>query len=261
MRKIVYLVMLMMCVAAAKAQWYVTPEAGMNVTTYKDTPSKIGFKAGAAVGYTFGSGLFSLQSGLYYVQRGTGKSYSGVAYGKGVGKDGKTEYLDISFAPGYMGIGGSNGWAYINSGYGAGINGMHLPMDMTIEGITLYEGSFRKDYLQLPILARFNWQIGKDVRLHLAAGPYLACGLGGKEVRNTKGFSGNDEYSETNNSVNPFTDGGYRRFDWGATINAGIEVKRVAFNIGYDMGLGKQHKYDSIDLKYHTVSFTVGYTF
>ena len=48
------------------------PEAGMNVTKYKGDVAKVGFKAGAAVSYTFGSGWFSLQSGLYYVRRGEG---------------------------------------------------------------------------------------------------------------------------------------------------------------------------------------------
>ena len=77
MRKLVVFVMLMMCVISAQAQWKVTPEAGMNVTKYKGDVAKVGFKAGAAVSYTFGSGWFSLQSGLYYVRRGKGlSSYS-----------------------------------------------------------------------------------------------------------------------------------------------------------------------------------------
>ncbi len=82
----VMLMMMLMCVTEVSAQWSVTPEAGMNVTKYKDSPAAVGFKAGAAVSYTFGSGLFSLQSGLYYVQRGTGKGFYGAAYGKNHGQ-------------------------------------------------------------------------------------------------------------------------------------------------------------------------------
>ena len=55
MRKLVVFVMLMTCVISAQAQWKVTPEAGMNVTKYKGDAAKVGFKAGAAVSYTFGS--------------------------------------------------------------------------------------------------------------------------------------------------------------------------------------------------------------
>ena len=73
--------MLMTCVISAQAQWKVTPEAGMNVTKYKGDAAKVGFKAGAAVSYTFGSGWFSLQSGLYYVRRGKGLSSYSEIYG------------------------------------------------------------------------------------------------------------------------------------------------------------------------------------
>lgn len=107
MKKIISCVMLMMmlmCVTEVGAQWSVTPEAGMNVTKYKNSPAAVGFKAGAAVSYTFGSGLFSLQSGLYYVQRGTGKSFFGTAYGKGVDKDGKEQDRYLYFAPEYLGL-------------------------------------------------------------------------------------------------------------------------------------------------------------
>ena len=91
MKKMIFgvmLTMMLMCVTSVSAQWSVTPEAGMNVTKYKNASAAIGFKAGAAVSYTFGSGLFSLQSGLYYVQRGTGKSFFGGAYGKVMDKEG-----------------------------------------------------------------------------------------------------------------------------------------------------------------------------
>ena len=56
MRKLVVFVMLMTCVISAQAQWKVRPEAGMNVTKYNGDVAKVGFKAGAAVSYTFGSG-------------------------------------------------------------------------------------------------------------------------------------------------------------------------------------------------------------
>lgn len=266
MKKIVSCVMLMMmmCVATVSAQWSVTPEAGMNVTKYKGSPSAIGFKAGAAVSYTFGSGLFSLQSGLYYVQRGTGKSFFGTAYGKGVDKDGKEQDRFISFAPDGLWYGGGD-WGYYggytNGGYHFNSGGSFFPQDMRVDGITLNESSTRRDYLQLPILARFNWKVGKDVKLHIAAGPYLAYGISGKSKSKVMGLS-EDGYSTTNDSWGPF--GKYsslRRFDWGFMFNAGIEVKRFTLNASYDLGLGKEYKYDGIDLKYQTVSFTVGYKF
>ena len=254
MKKIVSCVMLlmMMCVATVSAQWSVTPEAGMNVTKYKGSPSAIGFKAGAAVSYTFGSGLFSLQSGLYYVQRGTGKSFYGTAYGKGVDQDGKEQDRYISFSPGGLWYGGTG---VLGGYYG---NGSFFPTDMRVDGITLTEGSTRRDYLQLPILGRFNWEVGKDVKLHIAAGPYLAYGISGKSKSKTMEMS-EKGYSTTYDSWEPFGKySSHRRFDWGLMFNAGIEVKRFTLNASYDLGLGKEYESQDIDLKYQTVSFTVG---
>ncbi len=50
---------------------------------------------------------------------------------------------------------------------------------------------------------------------------------------------------------------------WKVTPEAGIEVKRVAFKVGYDLGVDKQYKgyAYNIGLNYHTASFTLGYTF
>lgn len=71
----VMLMMMLMCVTEVSAQWSVTPEAGMNVTKYKDSPAAVGFKAGAAVSYTFGSGLFSLQPACIMYNGGRGKAF------------------------------------------------------------------------------------------------------------------------------------------------------------------------------------------
>lgn len=262
MKKMIFgvmLTMMLMCVTSVSAQWSVTPEAGMNVTKYKNASAAIGFKAGAAVSYTFGSGLFSLQSGLYYVQRGTGKSFFGGAYGKVMDKEGNMVDHYLNFAPGFLGS--YNYGDFITSGY-SGIYGGEggFPIDMRVDGIRLSEGSVRRDYLQLPALARFNWKIGEDVKFHIAAGPYLAYGIGGK--RKYKAMEMSDKgFSETDESFNPFKNSSYERFDWGLTFNAGVEVKRFTFNASYDMGLGNEYKYDGIGLKYHTVSLTVGYRF
>ena len=69
-------------------------------------------------------------------------------------------------------------------------------------------------------------------------------------------------YSTTYDSWEPFGKySSHRRFDWGLMFNAGIEVKRFTLNASYDLGLGKEYESQDIDLKYQTVSFTVGYRF
>ena len=128
------------------------------------------------------------------------------------------------------------------------------------ERIYVNEGSTRRDYLQLPVLARFNWKIGDDIKMHVAVGPYLAYGIGGKYKSKFLEVSEKGTW-HVDESVNPFKNSSLQRFDWGVALNVGVEVKRFSFNVAYDMGLGKQYEYENVALNYHTVSFTVGYRF
>ena len=172
MRKLVVFVMLMMCVISAQAQWKVTPEAGMNVTKYKGDVAKVGFKAGAAVSYTFGSGWFSLQSGLYYVRRGKGLSSYSEIYGTSESPYGGREGTSIFLYPvssDYLNL-----WGY-GYGNGYGFTGFYYDTygikDFDVEGIRHRSQKEHREYIQLPILARFDWKVSKDVRLHLEVGP------------------------------------------------------------------------------------------
>ena len=60
---------------------------------------------------------------------------------------------------------------------------------------------------------------------------------------------------------NNIYDYGYYRFDWGIAAETGIEINRFSAKFSYDMGLGKENKYGEIGCKYHTASFTIGYSF
>lgn len=291
MKKIVFIVMLIMNVISASAQWKVTPEAGMNVTKYKGEGAKMGFKAGAAVSYTFASRWFSLQSGLYFVQRGKAQSSYAELYGTQVGEDGQRNSVNMFIYPasgasmggwGYSGPGIGYGYGY-DSGYGYGYNNSYSHgggygygfnsgcvhgLDLSgfdIEGVRMYRNRENRGYIQLPVLARFNWEVGKDIRLYIAAGPYFALGVTGKEHHDVVDWKkGNFLPSDRKESWNPFSnDRSYKtpRFDWGAAVEVGVEVKRLTFKMGYDLGFGKESPYGDFDPKYHTVSFTVGYTF
>lgn len=272
MRKLVMFAMLMACVVAAQARWRVTPEAGMNVTKYKGDVAKVGFKAGAAVSYTFGPGWFSLQSGLYYVRRGNGLSYYDEIYGTSENQRGGRENTSLFLYPSFSGMGN---WLYSSGHYGNGYYGggsvgsaIYGIKDFDAEGIRHYRRKERRGYIQLPVLARFDWPVGRDARVHLAVGPYLAVGLGGEAAYGVSDYSlvGKLPYNK-DISYNPFNPGqGYAaapRLDWGAAMEAGIEVKRVAFKVGYDLGVGKRYEGYAYDmgLNYQTLSFTLGYTF
>lgn len=136
----------------------------------------------------------------------------------------------------------------------------------------LYVGTLKakRHFLQLPLMAQWGWNLGKDVRLNMGVGGYVAYdthhsasyghysnfyGYGGEY---DYGYVYSYDYAEGSGS-NFFR--GINAFDWGASLAVGLEVKELYFNLGYDASLGKEYKYDSIGLNYNTLSLTVGYKF
>ena len=245
----------------AQAQWKITPEAGFNVTKYTNSPAKIGYKVGAAVSYDFGESGFALQSGLYYVQRGEGTIRSGHLHGLAKDNEGKEVNVDS-----YLLKDGSiySMYSYYNpnSGYYEYVSS-EMPVGVILyQTASFYQYKTRKGYFQLPIMARYNWKLNDQLRFHLALGPYVAVGISGKEKSIETTIDLQDEYIGSKNEFeNNIYDYGYYRFDWGIAAETGIEINRFSAKFSYDMGLGKENKYGEIGCKYHTASFTIGYSF
>ncbi len=265
----------------ARAQWTVSPEAGMNVTKYVDSPAKVGYKIGAAVRYAFPETGFSLQSGLYFVQRGQGTNRSLWFEGTGVTGDG--ERVDFAYpmslddfytGTSYVFGGYYYGYGY---GYGSGMYSSYYPYggvssylkDMEVNKVEYSASHTRRVYIQVPIMARYDWKINDRVKVHLALGPYIAVGVAGRTSIDTQMFNigtlEGDVYGDALHKYtssyrdDPFDIG--RRFDWGITAEAGVDIGRWYVNVGYDMGLGKEYTGDATGVKYHTISLTVGYKF
>lgn len=245
-------------VLTAQAQWKITPEAGFNITKSAGNPAKIGYKIGAAIQYDWGETGFGLQSGLYYVQRGEGVSSLAFLHGKNVDAEGNEMNMYWSFDHkgmhpliGYYPLENPNNYNY-----------QILPYT-DWQSITFYKmGGYRYGYLQLPILARYNWKLNGKTHFHIALGPYLAVGVNGKAEMETTNiiFNEGNISSYESHKYNPF-DKEKQRFDWGIAAETGVEINRFSAKFSYDMGLGKEYKYDEIGCKYHTASFTIGYSF
>ncbi|MCD7977254.1 MAG: PorT family protein [Tannerellaceae bacterium] len=250
MKKFVVFALMLMSGVVAKAQWTFTPEAGLNVTKYEDSETaKFGPRVGVAVEYQLPqSDLFSIRTGLYFLQRGRNDEYYGY-YGNYY----SSGYGNVYYGNGFYGEGEPNQTRYYP-----------------------YSSETKKNYLQLPVMANFSWNICDKVRITAGVGPYIAYGVGGKSSTTMYVHipEGNDSYFTS--VQNPFskrefrsTDGtiytrsGDKRFDWGVTAMAGIEINRISVNVGYDMGLAKQYPGYAYQVspQYHALSFSVGYSF
>lgn len=243
MKKCILFVISLLSCWTASAQWEWTPEAGVNVT--KDNGSqraKMGFKAGMGVTYEL-TPSFGIRSGLFMVQRSTSWKRSW------------------------------DQWEY-HEGYVTFSNHRNA-------------GKEQKYYLQVPIMAQRTWRFGSDVKLTAGVGPYIALGVAGKTrgyasyvssgifpVKEEEAFGWesvaggfDSRYDEAR--YNPFKSYGSGmgrakgdpRFDWGGTAAVGISVRRIAFQVGYDLNMGKGwHGQNDVRIRSHTVSFTFGYT-
>lgn len=246
MKRIAGLILLMMMgIVSAQAQWTITPEAGMAITKRNGfQTSWIGRpKIGVGLEYQFPSEFFALRTGLYYMQRGYSMDNSRLYYlgyyGYGYG------------AYGHYADGGAQG----NNSTSRYIYGCRL----------------KRHVLQVPVMADFSFRIAEGVRLHVAAGPYVAVSMADRGEVFFSGYypydnsgygSSEGVYPNTGTNVgvmNPTH--GLRAFDWGLSGVVGLEVKQWMFNFGYDMSLGKEYQYESTGVNYHTLSLSLGYKF
>lgn len=111
------------------------------------------------------------------------------------------------------------------------------------------------NYLQLPVLFSYRFNVAENVKLHINAGPYIGYGIGGKikyaGVKIDAFGDGEDE-------------GGLKRFDAGLSFGAGISVKQIYFGLNYDLGLANivdKDVSEGVKSRLRNFGITVGYNF
>ncbi|WP_304264128.1 porin family protein [Phocaeicola plebeius] len=134
--------------------------------------------------------------------------------------------------------------------------------------------SHTRHFLQLPVLAKFKWSVGKDTKMFFGAGPYVGVSLK-ERVKNTPDYiSTNFEHfgeliamhdcpvgTNEQGYSNAFLYDKSRNFDWGAAANLGLEMKHWVVKLQYDLSLGKEASNDVVGAQYHSLTFSLGYKF
>lgn len=191
MKKFYLLLVLSLNVLLASAQWSVAPEVGLSAMwSQANDCSRPVVKIGAAVEYAIKPN-FSIESGLYYTQRG-------------------------------------DNWLYTS------------PDHVISEDVTTV-----RHLIQLPVMARFSWEVAKDTRLFISVGPYVGAYVADK-WKDCHYYEGGD--------IGDW-------FDWGLSASGGVEIGRWFFRLGYDLSLGGYGGGDVITANYHQVTLSVGYKF
>ena len=86
--------------------------------------------------------------------------------------------------------------------------------------------TYKLDYLELPLVLKYNYIAAPLVSIQPYIGGYLAAGVGGQ----IKDFGHRHAYSS-------FDDEGFRRFDAGIKVGCGVQFDHLYAEMGYDFGL------------------------
>lgn len=227
-RKLLFVLAFAGLFASANAQVSVTPEVGIGAnmrTNLVDNKWKPTVKVGAAVEFPV-SGVFSFQTGLYYMQKGFSDitpAYSNASARWMENVTVKRHLLQVPimakliwqvgektslFWAGGMYIGGCVGTSTTRSRMFAWYDSENGDWTEIVAGTGYVDGTNRT-----------NEDIFKE------------------------------RYTYDKN------------FDWGVSSNVGVEVNKVVMKAGYDLSLGKESELDNISANYHTLSLSVGYKF
>lgn len=223
----------------AFAQIRITPEAGMNI--YKEGKIKAEGKAtvspriGASVDYSFNrhEDGWGLMSGLYFYQK---KEDYTMVWSTYQDKNGHDAIFPAS--------------PYDDSKPAA---------DMTLKDITSDIAYIRRDYLQLPVLLKYKWQINDTYAVSAAAGGYVALGISGKHRIDEYIFTVDDKKQEHQliQYDSPYELLAYDRFDAGFSSRLSFHANRLSVNLNYETNLYRRDQMGHENL----ISLTAGYTF
>jgi hypothetical protein len=115
-------------------------------------------------------------------------------------------------------------------------------------------------YADIPLTAKFSFEINRDSKFYIAAGPYVGIGLSGKSKFKA---DGGDEEEEDIEWGSDEAEDDMKRLDYGAQVNIGAEFSGFQIGAGYGLGLANIAPSDANGFKAtnRVISVTVGYRF
>lgn len=137
---------------------------------------------------------------------------------------------------------------------------------LTLKGAKIDGGSiasikFNPYYLEVPVHVGYKYAVNDDFALFGSVGPYIAVGLFGKAKAKVDGnIADLGELGTNSASEDIFGDDGFKRFDFGLGLKAGVEFsKKYQVAISYDFGLVEVAK--DLGMKNRNLMLSLGYMF
>lgn len=225
-------------IPAAHAQFKVTPEVGITMMKegYEEWRATVSPRLGVGVDYFFNKQEdgWAITSGLYYYYKRESYSYGSATVEN---EDGKEDWISFPLPK----------YPYMSS----------MGNLTDLKGVEFVDADIRRDFLQLPVMAKYKWQINEDYALSAAAGLYVAVGVGGSYHAQFSDYEKGDEEGKTSTIERSPYDNFYDRFEWGFTSRLSLQVKQVSLNLNYERNFETKHWMEAENL----ISVSAGYTF
>ena len=128
-----------------------------------------------------------------------------------------------------------------------------------LAGVDIDKTSMNLYYLDIPMLAKFSFEVG-EVIIFAEAGPYLGIGLTGNWKVKKSGEEAVSEKIEWGSEDDDF----FKRLDYGLTFGVGVVLfEALQLGVYHDLGLANISTYtdDGTFIKNRVFRFTVGYRF
>lgn len=141
--------------------------------------------------------------------------------------------------------------------------GFKISEEETFMGETWkFEGKMNLFYLDIPLTAKASFNLG-GTKIYGVFGPYIGMGISGK---NKVEFTAMGETETDEKDIKWGSDedeDDLKRFDFGLTMSAGIEISSIQFGLSYGLGLANISPYTDGGTKFsnRVLGISVGYKF
>lgn len=109
---------------------------------------------------------------------------------------------------------------------------------------------YNLNYLELPLLLKYNFDLGNEISIQPLLGGYLALGVGGR----VKAYDNREKHEA-------FSHDYFRRFDGGIRIGCGIQYQILYGEIAYEWGLADIDRDDYESTRNGSFYINVGVNF
>ena len=130
---------------------------------------------------------------------------------------------------------------------------------MTLKKITSSDNYLRRDYLQLPVMVKYKWQINEKYAISASAGGYVALGISGKYQIDEYSFLVDEKKQDYHryHYDSPYYLLEFNRFDAGFSSRLSLHANHLSVNLNYETNLYRRNMMGHENL----ISLTAGYTF